>query len=109
MSEHTSGEWVARRHPVNKVVFEIWSDNGLIARTVDITPSPIRDDMPANAKLMAAAPKLLAACETAMEWAAGFPLGIASAQADRQAAADVYRRCAAAIARVCGETENNGR
>ena len=37
------------------------------------------------------------ACEAAAEWAAAFPLGIASTEADIDAAADVYSRCDRAL------------
>ncbi len=37
------------------------------------------------------------ACDSALEWAAGFPLGIASTQPDIDAAASVYARCEAAL------------
>lgn len=40
---------------------------------------------------------LLEACNAAMEWAAAYPLGIASTQPDVDAAADVYRCCDAAL------------
>ncbi len=37
------------------------------------------------------------ACDAALEWAAGYPLGMASTQPDIDAAAVVYRRCHAAL------------
>ena len=40
---------------------------------------------------------LVAACKAAMEWAAAYPLGIASCEPDIRAATDVYRRCNTAL------------
>lgn len=47
--------------------------------------------------------KLLAACEKALEWAAGWPLGSCYSSADGRAAKEVCEACEVAIAAVKGD------
>jgi hypothetical protein len=64
MAEHTKGPWSVghtRQSPTDPRIGPFW-DNG------DRIMSESREAVEANARLIAAAPELLAACEAAKEW-----------------------------------------
>lgn len=56
----------------------------------------------ANTKLIAAAPDLLAACEAALEWFAGFPHKGDASDFDKSTAADAYSQLESAITKATG-------
>ena len=53
-----------------------------------------------SARVADAAPDLLAACEAALEWAAGYPLGGSFSVADKMAADELYGILNTAIAKA---------
>ena len=96
---HTPGPWKASSEPSAYPVCVVEHENCFYNWYVNVD-GPTRQDPESDAHLIAAAPELLEGCESAMEWAANFPLGIASTLADTEAAHMVYRKCAAAIAKA---------
>lgn len=60
--EHTKGKWVAQVAPTSRCKWLIYCD-GVICRM-----EPESKEGKANARLIAAAPELLAACKMAREW-----------------------------------------
>jgi hypothetical protein len=67
----------------------------------------IKDGCPSWQKcpLHAAAQDLNSACHMALQWAEVFPLGIASSEIDRDTAANVARKCQAALRKAKDEEE----
>ena len=68
--KHTEGEWVANPHGKNS--HQVWCNNTKIAACDNSVQSEIyrkksEEEMEANARLIAAAPQLLEACEWALE------------------------------------------
>ena len=93
--------WMAGEDPMERrVLCRLVSYREIAAdHPFDIVGPPIPDWCPLPEDTQ---PDLLAACEAAHEWAASFPLGIATTEADRLAAEDVFRKTQAAIAKAKG-------
>ena len=109
MGEHTPGPWIVTRPFPNRAILLIEqyteTDTAWIARTVDSTGRPhIQKEVEANARLIAAAPDLLAACELSLAWLdsvcdENFSLGA------EPEGVEAKRQIVAAIAKAKGESD----
>lgn len=93
-SMHTKGPWQWAASDIQDGRYSI-HHNGPIAYCGDTTASP--GDGEANARLISAAPDLLAACEAALAWISD-PASFQQNHID-----DVAAACEAAIAKARGE------
>ena len=96
MSKHTPGPWTAipRLHLGDSPIIDEAGDSIALVRCEDVVPS-IRN---ANARLIAAAPDMLAACEAAVR-------RLSSTRFNTAADADIVTQLLAAIAKAKGETK----
>ncbi len=95
MSKHTKGPWA-----INEFLVYAENGNGCTLATINSTSKGISDEeAQANARLIAAAPELLEACQSSLQWI----LDVLQAEPPETYSDDILDELNAAIDKATGE------